>query len=357
MSRKLNKIKDIFILNKKETKSIIDSIDKCRNSSIIAVYNPKCLGIANSTRDLFKNTVAISELINKEQIKIIGDKILSCNFEQIIFSSITFGIKPLIEYIYQNNKKIKIKFLWHGSHAMLVQRNESYFLYSILELFERGMLTSIGFAKESMAKFYSQKGYNSYFVPNTINNIKHIYNGGKFNKLSFNRNKDNTYIGLYSAGDRWEKNIYNQLSAVSLLGNNKIVDIIPTTGLVKNFCKLMNLTINNEKLGYLSRPQLLYRMSQNDINLYVTFTECSPVLPLESLELGVPCITGNNHHYFRNSKLSDYLIVNSEDNIDEIAEKINICLENKDEILTLYKEWKKDYDVFCKKKLDDFLNS
>ena len=113
--------------------------------------------------------------------------------------------------------------------------------------------------------------------------------------------------------------------------------------------------INDRNIGYLKRQDLLNRMAQNDLNLYVTFTECSPVVPLESLELGVPCITGNNHHYFRNSKLYDYLVVKSEDNIDEIYSKARIAIENKDEIIKLYKSWKKDYDVFFNQKLLEFL--
>ena len=80
------------------------------------------------------------------------------------------------------------------------------------------------------------------------------------------------------------------------------------------------------------------------------------MLPLESLELGVPCITGNNHHYFRNSKLSDYLIVKAEDDINEIYEKIKFAISNKDEIINLYKIWKNEYNLFCENKLSEFLN-
>ena len=97
-------------------------------------------------------------------------------------------------------------------------------------------------------------------------------------------------------------------------------------------------------------------MSLNDVNLYVTFTECSPVIPLESLELGVPCITGNNHSYFKDSELEKYLVVKSEDDIDEIHEKIKLCLSEKENIMKLYSNWKKDYDVIAKKLLKDFIN-
>lgn len=349
MSRHLKKVKSIFFYPKKEMKIILNNIRQYKSERGFAIYNPECLGIMNSTKDLFKNCIPIKEILNNQQLEDIANEIANTNVEYIVFSSMTFGWKALAEKIREKNKNIKIKFLWHGSHAMFVERDESYFLYSIIELMDRKIVDSIGFFKESMAKFYKEKGYNAFFVTNNVNNIKVT------NKEAFRKESDKIYLGSYAAGDRWGKNTANQLSAASMI-ENSVVDIIPVTNLIKEFCSTFNLKINDENLGYLKRQELLNRMALNDVNLYVTFTECSPVLPLESLELGVPCITGNNHSYFKNSKLQDYLVVKSEDCIDEIYEKIKVCIEKRDVIINLYKKWKKEYDMFTEKKINDFLN-
>ena len=68
--------------------------------------------------------------------------------------------------------------------------------------------------------------------------------------------------------------------------------------------------------------ELLKRLSQTTVNMYVTYSECAPMLPLESFEMGVPCIIGNNCHYFEGSELEEYLVVNNEEDPEEIAEKI-----------------------------------
>lgn len=94
-------------------------------------------------------------------------------------------------------------------------------------------------------------------------------------------------------------------------------------------------------------------MAQNDVNLYVTFTECSPVVPLESLEMGVPCITGNNHHYFKDSKLYDYLVVKSEDDINEIAQKIKLCLEKRRNF-NIVSRVERRLRFFCQAMLESF---
>lgn len=303
----------------------------------------------NSTKDLFENTVGIKEVLNRRQFDCIVNAIIDTKVKYVVFSSITFGWKGIVEKLKEINKDIKIKFLWHGSHAMFVERDESYFLYSIIELMDRGLVDTIGFFKESMAKFYKQKGYNSFFVTNNVSKINVT------NKEAFEKENGKIYLGSYSAGDRWGKNTINQLSAASMI-KDSIVDIIPVTPLISEFCDTMNININDRNLEYLPRQELLNRMALNDVNLYVTFTECSPVVPLESLELGVPCITGNNHSYFKASKLQDHLIVKSEDDINEIYEKIKYCLDNKEEIIMLYKEWKKDYDILSKDLLEKFIS-
>lgn len=347
MNRHVKKVFTIFKYPKKSVRGVLDRIEKYSNKDYIVFYNPECVGIMNSVKELFENTIMLNELFNKKQMENIAENIARSNIKQIIFATQAHGYKALAEKIKEKNSEKIIKYMWHGSHSLFVNRDEEYFLESILDLEKRGIVTSIGFLKESMAKYYLLKGYNSCFVMNTINSIK-----PKSSKIS----NDKIKVGIYSAGDRWEKNTYNQLSACSLVDKNLVVDTIPATDLFKSYCKLMNIKFVDDLKGSVSREELLDRMSKNTINLYVTFTECSPMIPLESMQVGVPCIVGDNNHYFTNTKLEKYLVVKSEDSIDEIADKMKLCIENRDEIIRLYKEWKKEYDLKSKDSVKYFLS-
>lgn len=347
MNRHVKKIFTIFKYPKKTVNTLLNEIKKYSGKDYIVFYNPECVGIMNATKELFENTIMLQEMFNKKQIENIADYIARSNINQIIFATQAHGYKALAEKIKEKNSKKIIKFMWHGSHSLFVNRDEEYFLESILDLEKRGIVTSIGFLKESMAKYYLLKGYNACFVMNTINTIK-----PRLSKIS----KNNIKVGIYSSGDRWEKNTYNQLSACSLVDKNLVVDTIPATDLFKSYCKLMNIKCVDDLKSSVSREELLDRMSKNTVNLYVTFTECAPMIPLESMQVGVPCIVGDNNHYFTNTNLEKYLVVKSEDSIDEIAEKMKLCIENKDEIIRLYKEWKKDYDLKSKDSVKKFLS-
>ena len=90
------------------------------------------------------------------------------------------------------------------------------------------------------------------------------------------------------------------------------------------------------KLEGLERPiprnELIKRLANNDLNLYVTFSECAPMLPLESFEVGVPCLTGNNHHYFKNTEL-EKKDTNNINNKEAIQSNASLFTVKKEEIL------------------------
>ena len=54
--------------------------------------------------------------------------------------------------------------------------------------------------------------------------------------------------------------------------------------------------------------------------------------------------------------VEEYIIVKNEQNPVCIAKQINNCLDNKDEVMKLYKTWKKEHDVLSKKSVEEFLN-
>ena len=147
--------------------------------------------------------------------------------------------------------------------------------------------------------------------------------------------------------------MFSQMAAVSLI-DGAVLDMVPLNETAKEFANLLGLKLEGVEKS-LTREELLKRMSKNSLNLYVTYSECAPMLPLESFEMGVPCITGNNHHYFKNSKLASYIVVNNEENPVIIKDKIINCLDNKEEIMKCYNKFKNENLDNAKRNIKDFL--
>ena len=199
-----------------------------------------------------------------------------------------------------------------------------------------------------MTEFYKNLGYNAYYIMNNVKSMEEdISNANNKEK------KDEISIGIYNAHSRELKNIYTQILATTFFKNSKI-DIVPISKEIKEYLKVLNIKYTCID-KFIPTEELMRRIKRNDINIYVTFTECSPMFPMESFEQGVPCLIGNNNDYFIGSKLRDYVCVNREDDPREIRNKIRNVLENKEEVLELYKKWKDNFNIEVKKQVKEFL--
>ncbi len=322
--------------NIEESLNILDNqLSNLKQNSVIAIYRKEWLGTSYATKALFENCVGIGELNDEKIVDYYANSLVKMKLKLIIFSAFDLSWVNLIKKIKDLNPNQKIKVLWHGSNAMNIEKYDWEVFRTVLDYCKYGLIDSIGFVKKSMYDFYKTKNIKCEFVMNTLNIDKSKY---RINKT----NDKHIRIGLYASGDRWVKNFYNQLSAASMIKNH-LIECIPRSEKVVDFANIINANVIGEN-NPVPREELLKKLANNDINIYVTFVECAPLLPLESLELGVPCITSNNHHYWEGTELEECLIVNAPDNIIEIKKKIEYALSNKEKIIKLYNKWKTNYD-------------
>lgn len=331
-----------------------EDYSKLNKKDYIVFYNKNWIGTSIATKELFECACSIEELKEQEVIDYIADTLIADNYRLIAFSAFAYGWNKLIEALREKGCTATIKVIWHGSNCMNIKEYDWNVFSYILTALKNNYIQSIAFVKKTMYTFYKSKGYNVEFLMNTLSIDKEKINE-KFAVNHISDDMPKTKIGVFASGDRWVKNFYNQLCAASMVENAR-VECSPLSVKTQDFAELINLDITGSSKP-VKREQLLYKLGSNDINLYVTFTECAPLIPLESFEMGVPCITCNNHHYWENHPLADYIIANEADDVIKIHEKIEYCLKNKETILELYKSWKKDYDIVAKKSVENFLNN
>ena len=348
----------------KESMVINKAINKIKNeyanNRYIVFHNKRWLGVTSASYELFDNLVNLEEISKKIDAKKIAKAIIKSGIKQVVFSGFCYGWDNLAIEIKKYNKNIKIKCFFHGSHSQIIETVNNELYMKIIKLHKNRIIDRLATCKQSLYEFYKQQGFDVYFIKNTVKlneetktKILNLQNEIKENNLNNEILKDKIKIGIYAAGIDWRKNMYNSFASVATI-DNAIIDTVVISNEINEFCKYHNIKFMGSETR-VEREKLLSKMSLNDINLYVTFSECAPMLPLESLEMGSICITGNNHHYF-NKELSSYIVVDREDDIISIKEKIENCLENKETIIKLYKKWKESYDSESKKSVKEFLN-
>jgi len=85
-------------------------------------------------------------------------------------------------------------------------------------------------------------------------------------------------------------------------------------------------------------------------------SECAPMLPLESLSVGTPCLFGPNSHFFEDHDfLRQMLIVPQPDSAFIIAKYIQQALEKRDEIIQAYIDYAPAYNQRAEKSVREFL--
>lgn len=346
ITRKLKNIYSKFSYkNTKEINKVIKEFNKL-NNKYVTFYNPTWLGVANSTKGLFKYNIAMEGIYSIYGIKKLARVIANSKIKIIVFSQLCDGWPELIEEIHKKNPNKKIKVLWHANNFEVLSTYTWNLNKRVIELYRKNYIDSFAFVKETMTNFYNKSGIKSFRL---INNIKSIENKEK-NIKTFKR------IGVYNSHSRELKNIYTQILSVSLMKGYSL-DIVPSTEEINKYSELMN--IKYESINkFISTEELMDRIKNNEINIYPTFTECAPMFPLESFEHGVPCLIGSNNDYFISSpELRKFVTVEREDDPVYIKNKIIEVIKNKDKVMKLYREWKKSFDREVEKLVEDFINN
>ena len=324
----------------------IEKIKNYKDEDYIVFYNPTWLGVANSTKGLFKNIVPLEHVYNNKKKKLIAKEIVSYNIKSVIFSQVCDGWIDILKEIKKINKDIKTKVIWHGNCYEFFSDFTWNLNKEVMELYKENKIDCFAFVRSTMYEFYKKAGFKSFYLQNNV----HLENIEKISaKINNNKNK----IGIYNADSRELKNIYTSLSAIKLVPNG-MADVVPINEGAKKFAEILNLDVTCVN-DYIPTEELLKRIQQNEVNIYPTFTENAPMFPLESFEMGVPCLLGNNNDYFVGTKLGEYIILTKEDDPEYIKDKIIECIEHKEEIIKLYKEWKKQFDIKCEELVKEFI--
>lgn len=318
---------------------------KDHQGDIVVFMNTDWLGTANATQEIFPNAIDCGEIFGHQDINRIRDAILSIGVNQVIFSAFAIGWAELAKALKNKKPSIKLKVYWHGSNSQITdtygwQRNQE-----IIDLLRHQKLDAMASCKKSLVEFYNGIGFN---------NVVFLTNKVRQPNLSPVKKDRKIRLGIYAAQcTNWRKNMFSQIAAAAQIPG-AVIDMAPLDPIAERFAKEIGAKISGVDHS-LSRRELLSRMAKNSVNLYVTFSECAPMLPLESLSVDVPCLTGNNHHYFKDTELEKYLVIDNECDIQGIKAKIELCLKHRDKILRLYQNFNHENSRLLNNNLKDFL--
>lgn len=294
------------------------------NDEYLVILPIKIQNMQSAFEYTFKNIFIYDYLENPDsQLNIINNS----NFKQIIF------VDYLPEYLniinkYKNNHTIK--FIYTKSLGSFSDVENYRMFNEIINLYEKKIVDKIAFLDSNLYKLFKKK-YNCCTLFLDIE--KNIYSN-KYNKKR---------IGLLNDSNNPNHSFYNELSALAF--NKYKASLKSIDKRTKKFTKLFGIKYTTDRNKY---------MDNNVVNLYINFTDNNNILFLESMDREVPCILGNND-LIQDSSLKKYLMLESDDSIDEIKDKIELVKNNRESIIKEYKIFREDYSKKSKESVEDFL--
>jgi glycosyltransferase involved in cell wall biosynthesis len=287
------------------------------NPRIIAVCSPEFRGVRSATKELVDDIIEISEITSQRIATDFAKKIISYNPKAVLISGYAYGHDKLAEELKKAKPDLRIFVLIHSAFIWFdVYPTENKTFERFLDLNKDGLVEKIGFCKRDLAEYFKELGYNSFFVMNRFYPEKH-----QFKAL----NKGKLKIGIWGK-NMWHRNITNQVVAALMIPDAEI-HVNEVAG--HSFLDISKITVH----GMMPKEEFHKILSEMDINLYVSMTDCFPMTLIESMQFGIPALASDTSDvYTFNKALHSRLTVSTVDGPIGIKKKVEEIIDNYEEI-------------------------
>lgn len=267
----------------------------------------------------------------KEQNKVI-EFIRQNNFPKLIFVGYQQAYDRIIYQVKENHK---LEFIYPGTIGNLSNMEEYSSFKKIINMSKLHSNSKFAVLDEGLYKVLKKK------YPKIAHIILDIEDENSSNDYDDNK------VGILNDQNKPTHSFYNELSAIGL-SDDLSVKLTNINKVTQNFLNRFNIKYD------IVLNRNLYK--NNLVNLYVNFTDSNDLEVIKSMSKNVPCIVGNTNIFKGYKILEENLVIKSDDDVNEIYEKIEQIKNNRRKVLNEYKLFRKEYSEKSKETIKKFLN-
>lgn len=317
------------------------------NQEFVSVVNPQWRGIYSSTKNLFDNILELPDDLNECTGLEYARLLATANCKVVVIQGFPITYYHLATALRRIAPQTRIAVIWHGT---FLQSNEDYVWRSfrqVEQLYRDGVVWKWGFVKARMAEVMANRGIRTGFLQNMVREIP----GKPSDPL-----QGGPHFGIWLLNaTNWHKNPLASIAAISMFPS-AIIHSSGSNEFIQEYIQFFGIQHAFLRSNPIDQTSIRDHLAKMHLNLYVTLSECAPMLPLESLSVGVPCLIGPTTYYFEDHEyLRERLVVPQPDDAGLIARYISRALEERDDIVNAYIQYAPDYNRRARRLLADFL--
>lgn len=319
----------------------------------VAVHTPRWLGVTHSTRILFEGCYPVPNTpeqwpshVTEGELERHAETLLEAGPDHVVFSGGDEVHFRLMELLRKRRPDMRFDLVFHGNFAQL---NDPY-TYSLFKMW--GDAVRAGKVREFVTV---KKGGDEALRAGGIAS-RHLVNYVPGEVMAPPRIEgEGTHVGIWFSGTIF-KSANPMIAALPLVPGA----VLHSAGLGEQGDELAGYL--GVKRGFTSgstipKAELEKRIRGTHLSLYVTSAECSPMLPLESLQLGVPCLIGPCCHLFEdNAFLHERLVVPYPDRPEVIAKYAARAVAERGAIIEEWARYAPQYNARAQELVRRFLS-
>lgn len=312
----------------------------------VALVVPKWYGVASATSHLFPCTLPIPPVMTPRAAARVADLLAQSGAPRVVFGAFAPAMLPLVERLSQARPRPELFALYFSSLMQQGERGSWLSLRLLIDLARARTIRRIGFAKAGMAELFQGLGVPSAFVASAVRPAPPGPSTPK---------PGGPHVGIWAVNAAvWRKLPFAMLAAVRDVPGARVT-LSGANRRVAEFAQTLEITAEVHDRPF-PPDEMPERLAAMHVNLYVTMSECAPMVPLESLAVGAPCLLGPNSHLLEDDAyLHNRLVVPYPERHEVIARCLRRALEERDQIIAAYRAYLPGYLERSRQTLADFL--
>jgi len=319
----------------------------------VAVSCPSYLGVTSSTVNLFEHTLFMPEargddprLLNEADLRHYAHVLEATKCPRVVFSGGDDKQHRVMEILRDLAPGVRCDLFLHASYPQFVEDLTWAWVKRWFDSARAGHVHTIASDKAGYDRFVASLGLRGAVllnrVPGPMLEAPELPEAPR-------------RVGVWLSGETYRKIPHAMLAAVRMM-EGAVLHGSGLRGRAREVVEYLGVPRGEVAEGQLTHDELFAAMRRTHVTLYVTFIECCPMLPLESLHQGVPALIGPNSHLFEDDRyLFERLVVSFPERAEVIADYAERAIRERREIIAAYRAYYPGYDARARASVEAFL--